>query len=954
MRKMNKIKKVVVLGGTMLVSLLCAGLFMQPTQTASAASEKDLKNPTIVGASVRYAKNGEAATSNGIRFAYTFDSSVIDVSKVQNMGILLIPSVGLSGELTQATQDAEDVQFIKDGVKVHNYNVGEWANGKFTVKAEGTAYGMFAYVYNLPTEAYNADFTCVGYYQLKDGDMIYTAAEERSMAYVANKALQDASYTNETQKASLESFLLDYTVTYVAGEGTATMASETLEYGKAFTATATLDGYDFDFWGVDGEKVETITGDMTVSAHYKKDGGALTASIQNGVSVDYAGADFVSVKVGESDVTEKASLAGGKLTVSGSAFATEGNYTLTVNETANKKATYSVTVVNMENSPFVFADADNLVVGSPFSYENNKHKMYSSQEFDGRKGLIRFENYVSDTEGFAITANLKDKTYYESLYNVENTYVTFEFYITSSSSSHIYWDINGAANGYSEQTGSVTVGQWHRISTPLSDILKKHDKIATAYTSANTSKNILEGWLFRSIIPTDKSFNLYMTPMYLTTMDIDDMGNTHNKDSVGIDVGAGVTTYEAEVSAYKAANLDDYKVKATLDGTVYNSAEVNLPTEEGTYTYTVYAEDTQGATYTLYVAEIAVANSSLDRAFTSIDTSHAKVLSWGSAKSEPSIVNNPKNKTGDYFHVNTNVEGPGLRILPTVSEATLNLYADGYLTFEYYVVNTNNWNYINVLYKANDDYFATEKSVPLNTWCEAEIPVSELLDSSSGTSAFDNMVNNFSVAANEGKLVWFNGTGVEFYLGNIQLISKESFDAKVEAEKNTPLAWQDIVSVSGYGLTGYKVSEGTTILKDDMDAAIVKDATIDSAFYYTCSGKSSDMTPVIYIPTTLLKTDLEKRVEQYLVFEYYVSSTNDYTVKHMLGSNASEYSSIANGCNEWRSIAIPVQYIVDNYSAFTKSEASLSNAILKLQWLANDTVTFYVSEMKIMAYNPDA
>ncbi len=486
MSNVKKVKKLAILSGAMLASLLCAGVLMQnaPVQANAAATANDYAQ--IQGASVRYHKASEEPNKTGLRFTYTVNKTAAasdfgtDFANVEELGILVVPTALLGeGETISSTEaKVEDTKFIENNAKVGGervINVGTWSGDVFTVDENGDYYGMFVYIYNMPETVYNQDITCVGYYTLKGGERQYTETKERSIASVARQAYDNGDHNeDDAKKASLESLLLDYTATFNAGEGVASVATQTLEYGKPITATAELDGYDFDFWSnAKGEKVTTVTANETLNANYKKDGGGVTASVESGIAIDYAGDSIVSATLNGNLV--EATVSGGKIKIDGSVLANEKSYTLAVKETAYKTVNYKVTTVDTsitrEFAPINTSNAKAVSYGTATSgleIVSNPH---------GKTGNYFKVTSTSYEPGIKVLPGVSE----EVLKAYEGGEVYFEYYIENAISP--YANIlstrrdstpetpNSADTEYYQVVEAET-GKWISVKIPVSVFTK--------------------------------------------------------------------------------------------------------------------------------------------------------------------------------------------------------------------------------------------------------------------------------------------------------------------------------------------------------------------------------------------------------------------------------------------------------------------------------------------------
>ncbi len=893
MSKVKNVKKVVVLGGAMLASLLCAGILLQGNSVqANAATTASYAQ--LQGASVRYNAANENQNQAGLRFTYTVDKAAAandfgtDFANVQAMGMLVVPNALLgTGETIFTSDKTVDTKFINGGESVaeNEINVGDWneTTKVFTVNANGDDYGMFVYIYNLPQSVYNQNFTCVGYYQLDGGEVKYTDPMERSIAEVARKAYDNADYGEDAQKqASLESFLLDYTATYNAGEGTASKESESLEYGKALTATATLSGYEFDGWtNAAGEKVTQITGDVTLNANYKKDGGTVIASLQDGIAIDYAGDSVVSATLDDTDVTANTTVSGGKIKVDGSVLANEKTYTLVVKETAYKTATYAITTmdtsitrefapINTSNAKAVSygtATGDLEIVSNPYGKTGNYFKVTST----------------SDEPGIKVLPSVSE----DMLKAYEGGEVRFEYYIESASSNTV-----------------------HILSTRRDSSPESPDSATTEYYQVETATT--GKWVSVSI------------PVSVFTQVVTDIAS---KD--------GQTKTEVTTSVYN-------RIVEGFSNNQHNGKLFAMGWAEGGATFYVgnmqlVSKETVQATPLSWQGKVT---SGVTKAYNYGDKG-ALTITEATAM-DSSIMETALLSSGWYYtYANTEAGLPGVKIATSLTKAELQARADQNLYFEFYVdlPGTNK----NVKYMYNTSGTSTTSvSNAFNAWHLVSVPVSYLIENYDAYTSLDGNRKGLTIEVSG------ECTGANIYVSEMKIMSKEVLKNNLSKTINFTEIVSGNAKAGKYG--GHDANQYLTV-------ETVTDAGDYNGDYYRINLPATWNSVGLFINPTISKEILSLYSGGTFTVKYKVNvgtTTTQDLMFFMSGYHTAAYTKAGVATGTWGTVTIPVDTLIAQYdnivSGYNGTVAQYIGELIAVKESGN-AVDFYIGGFTVTAPN---
>lgn len=190
MIKNLKIKKILLT--VLFILLLLSGVAAAGMNFTNFAFAEEGAKVEVVGASVRYPKANESVPEGtGLRFEVKL--SGVEIENVQNLGVLVdsdgVPTIELTGD--------KHVRYIENGVISTENVYDEESAGVYTMRVS---------LVNVPINHFHHEFVCRAYYQVNDGEVVYSDTVKRSATYVIKNAIEDTSegaLTSE-QKKTLE------------------------------------------------------------------------------------------------------------------------------------------------------------------------------------------------------------------------------------------------------------------------------------------------------------------------------------------------------------------------------------------------------------------------------------------------------------------------------------------------------------------------------------------------------------------------------------------------------------------------------------------------------------------------------------------------------------------------------------------------------------------------------
>lgn len=181
-------KKTLWITGAAIGCLLSATLGVTQLKTARADTNESVF--TMCGAGIRFNSYDSTLKKDtaGMRFEIKAKADAV-TDNLTEVGFLVVPTYMLDEGLELTIDNIE-----KDGdIKRIAYS-GETLQDKFATTDESGAecVSYRTYLYNIPEDMYDTQFSARGYY-VENGTTIYTQTVERSVQYVAMRALLDTS-----------------------------------------------------------------------------------------------------------------------------------------------------------------------------------------------------------------------------------------------------------------------------------------------------------------------------------------------------------------------------------------------------------------------------------------------------------------------------------------------------------------------------------------------------------------------------------------------------------------------------------------------------------------------------------------------------------------------------------------------------------------------------------------
>lgn len=1066
---MSKMKKTIGLLGLAAACLIGGVAFMNTTSVNAASTIPQYGQ--MEGASIRYRQSGEDENKTGMRFTYRLDKATSgikeDFSNIQNMGLLIAQTSVLDGATLTVDTAASHTKYYENGEKVENVtgntiNVGNFVDNKFVLDEEGDSYVLMVYLYNIPKEYYNTEFTSVGYVQLDSQAAIqYTSSISRSVSYVAKEAYYNNGYADDSQKSSLENYLNKYTVNFNTGAGTAVDYVTVLDGGKLDeTLVSSLDGYTFAGWTKGGTAVDlttfTVTETCTLDANFKK-----TVSEEQVVNLGEAlslGTQTVSKITVNGEVLseELYSVDNLYVTFDTSAFVSAGKKTVRVYQSEFVYTEYTVVVVadvvafsaidKAYALPVYAGTADNAranfnIVSNPYGMEGNFYKLtfdYSANQYEAglkvKPTLTKeeIENYYS---GYSLVFN-----YYIDATNAPKVNILYNGAYTPGVDS----DGNGAVDKNwglgkrSAYTETYNQGVWNTAVIPVSDILAYEDEFNNT-TGTFTGNKVDETILDRMCAL--ENYNCTGQLLYFSWVNSKGelyAGNFNlvkDVHLIGLEDGSAtpsVKTGETTVAMGKDYTFDPAVMEMDttgltlsyyVDGVKNDGTKVALADKAANYqtTLTVMASDANGILQTLYTQTITVVDTSVPLAWNVLpayDATTGKITSnaifmhtynnygkpghypVGGSVDVAYVVDASAvpttTKTGSFYKISRTSDYmfDGFKLTTNLTKAQLELYKDKYLQFDLYFNITPNVSqtfklgfmhngtsfYEEINYKAQD---------LMGKWQTVQIPVAYIIEN---YDVFSKMSAATSFAGNIVIMTAAVGGAshtVEYYM-SAPIIA--DYDISVE------LSWQEVKFAQGtahairqtgamqyYHVAKWQTQNAFGSSVTDYICSVVSDTDVPTGSTNTGNFYKIQFTRVgnygantgygLKVKLNIDRETLSLYKNGYLTFDIYagitVDNENQLTgagISYMgLGNNtwllsSSDATNEWTAINQWHTVRIPVQQILDNYDVFasggwTDLQQTDNDGAIFVVHLPNagtsatelTTANIYVSELKIGA-----
>lgn len=238
----------------------------------SASAETPASDFRMAGATVKLFEIEGQDDNSAIRFRIQMSdakyATVYAENSTYSVGALLLPA-----DCTTETTLTKETVVTKAGASIYEQAIlaEDWVASK-----ENTGYKeTYVDLYNFPREDYNRVILATGY--VYDGtDYTYTyeyAADgetkenvtlDRSMAQVANAAINDTSATapSDEQKALAENYILTYAVNYVDAKTGDTILTSSAKYGETVTVPNHTENAEITGAYVDQAKATPFAGEI--------------------------------------------------------------------------------------------------------------------------------------------------------------------------------------------------------------------------------------------------------------------------------------------------------------------------------------------------------------------------------------------------------------------------------------------------------------------------------------------------------------------------------------------------------------------------------------------------------------------------------------------------------------------------------------------------------------------
>lgn len=196
---------------------------------------------TVPGAAVKIYEGVTADGVDGNAMRFTFEmseaqyASMIENGEYKNgasVSAYVIAEEKIDEDKTTAAQIATDTDAVVAAIPA-----SKWQHASsFVEGSSAKVYYACAYVYDLPdSSVYDKNVSAFAIATQTDNTTLYSSVQSRSMAYVADAALDSGKYVDKT--TILESYLPTYDVSFYAEDGETVLGTTQARYGSAAVAT---------------------------------------------------------------------------------------------------------------------------------------------------------------------------------------------------------------------------------------------------------------------------------------------------------------------------------------------------------------------------------------------------------------------------------------------------------------------------------------------------------------------------------------------------------------------------------------------------------------------------------------------------------------------------------------------------------------------------------------------
>lgn len=944
----------------MFICLTMAFVFI-PSVVANAA-EEEAKEGKMIGASMRVvdANAENAATVTGLRFGYVIDKNVSGIT-VENGKLTNVTDLGINLTVGGTTTP---IKFYENGTEstdeTKRVNVGTYnaATKEFVVDANGNDLLVQLYIYNFDSkEDYNLNITAQGYVKV-NGDEAASSpvAVTRSMRQVAKLAYQDTKNADKADLLKLlKTYLEEYTVTFNTNGGTAVEAVTVVE-GSKISATTTLEGYEFTGWTANGTPVDlstyTVEGNVTLNANFKKS--VAIEGIMSTQNLVLAGVStFSKVMVGDSLLTSsdyEVTADGLKITKTLS----NGSHAIKVYENEYVYTEYSVSLVDVTKATdYTAIDTENIVTSS---YGDSKSAQGSTAENPmGKTGTYFVSTVEKNNDAWALkvkpTVSLDVlKAYGDSAYLAIEYYADVDVFSTGWSSGNRYVGyVNDGDDTCAGHLSQLKIkNAWQILNIPLSTIIDNFETLSAM--GEDDKKACL---LMNYAINGDSTGEIYVGGFKIVPNAIKQITPTE-----GTPVGrANIDSYaidETTLASLQEAYGTDLVARIGTTYSTDDTLSVDLP--EGACTYEVLATNF-GFQQVVYTVEIV--DNTAPVMFTSLDTDYIKGAQYGGVVAGATEVGEYTvgEKTGTFAKVNftgSNIKSFTLKVTPTVSKETLNLYKGGYIAVEYYIDVADfatNKQMLTVI-TGEDEKSAQGSPITFakpKTWGTVLLPVSLFTDNDG--AVYDDFTDG--KGSWSGALLYFQyntfdqKTG-DVYFGNFKVLPAGS---ALPASQFTALSTDNVRGAHYDAVANATTTIKTTTVGDRTGTFVQVDITETNSF-------------CLKVAPTISKEYLSYYKGGSITIDYYVGATGFTPAETIKTVWTDDKTSIGNGIagstiktGEWATLSIEITAeLLDGWDTF------ISKDITKNYWTgilfyfgynctANATGNIYFTNFQVVSAN---
>lgn len=296
-----KKKILIAMASSLALACLVSGVSINASvETSAETFENGGAFYTVPGASVRLATTKvEGVDYNAMRFSFQITeekyAEIIDAeTKTYKTGASVTAYVALTEKIDLEQTQAD---LVKDtDVITTAIPADKWTYGNLIEGSTDKAYHACAYVYNLPNDMDKYDDNISAFASLTTtSGTLYSSVQSRSMAYVADAALDSKKY--EADRTTLEGYLPAYEVSFYDEDGEL-LETKQVKYGTELTSA--LSEYKYaqaiEGWKKLGEEEFLENPEVTGAGAYQLDLFKVSGSVISAIPqyTSYKGSAYYS------------------------------------------------------------------------------------------------------------------------------------------------------------------------------------------------------------------------------------------------------------------------------------------------------------------------------------------------------------------------------------------------------------------------------------------------------------------------------------------------------------------------------------------------------------------------------------------------------------------------------------------------------------------------------------